>query len=215
MARFFYGIGIGICLPLSASYITEISPGNMRATLLSKSRVYWSAGCLFSCILGWLLLQDQAWRLMLLAICIPGLYAWYEHWREGRESLRYLWVQKRKEEVCSVVDLMCDLNEKPRVEHSYILSLMEADDREDHVIEDIPSSELLNHKYYSSTIRLVVSWMTVCFIYYGIMLLLPTILTRVFVNANKDPNFKYIFLIIIAIVEVGGFYIASYIMDHP
>ena len=57
--------------------------------------------------------------------------------------------------------------------------------------------------------------MTVCFIYYGIMLLLPTILTRVFVNAKRDPNFKYIFLIAIAIVEVGGFYVASFIMDHP
>jgi MFS family permease len=84
VARFFYGVGIGICLPLSASYITEISPGYMRATLLSKSRVYWSAGCLFSCVLGWILLQNNSWRVMLLAICLPGLYAWYEHIKEGK-----------------------------------------------------------------------------------------------------------------------------------
>jgi MFS family permease len=77
LARFFYGIGIGICLPLSASYITEISPSAMRATLLAKSRVYWSGGCLITCFLGWIFLKNRQWRVLLFIICLPGMYAWY------------------------------------------------------------------------------------------------------------------------------------------
>lgn len=114
-ARFFYGVGIGICLPLSASYITEISPAYMRATLLSKSRVYWSAGILATCFLGWALLEQRAWRLLLFIICLPGIYAMFEHKLHGRESLRYLWVQKRTEEVHELVNLMCTMNQRPAI----------------------------------------------------------------------------------------------------
>lgn len=77
LARFFYGIGIGICLPLSASYITEISPASVRATLMSKSRVYWSGGCLATSFLGWYFLQSNSWRTLLFLICLPGIYAMY------------------------------------------------------------------------------------------------------------------------------------------
>jgi len=83
-ARFFYGIGIGICLPLSASYITEISPSYMRATLLAKSRVYWSGGCLVTCLLGYYFLEDNSWRKLLFMICLPGMYALYEHKVDGK-----------------------------------------------------------------------------------------------------------------------------------
>ena len=97
LVRFFYGIGIGICLPLSGSYIAEVSPAYMRATLMARSRVYWSGGCLTSCILGWFFLANNSWRWLLFSICLPGIYALGEHLLNGKESLRYLWVQGRTE----------------------------------------------------------------------------------------------------------------------
>ena len=89
VARFFYGVGIGICLPLSAAYITEISPAYMRATLLTKSRVYWSIGSVVTCFFAWILLaqgQDSSasWRTLLFLICLPSFYALYEHRTHGR-----------------------------------------------------------------------------------------------------------------------------------
>lgn len=99
----------------------------MRATLLSKSRVYWSAGCLFSCVLGWVFLKDNSWRSLLFVICLPGIYALVEHILDGRESLRYLWVQQRGEEVLAMVNSMCLLNQRPTVTKEYVLSLMEDD----------------------------------------------------------------------------------------
>jgi len=113
IARFFYGVGIGICLPLSISYITEISPSSMRATILVRSRFCWSIGCVITCFLGYYFLQDNSWRKLLFVICLPGLYALYEHKTDGKESLRYLWVQKKADEVYEVTTIMCRLNNKP------------------------------------------------------------------------------------------------------
>ena len=81
--------------------------------------------------------------------------------------------------------------------------------------QDIPMSEMFNEKYISSSIRLFVSWFSICFIYYGIMILLPTILERVFEKSHSNKNFKYMFLIAISMIEVAGFFLSSKIMDHP
>jgi MFS family permease len=156
----------------------------MRATLLAKSRVYWSGGCLTTCLLGYYLLEDNSWRTLLFIICLPGIYALYEHKVSGKESLRYLWVQKRVDEVVEVTNSMCQLNNKPEISRSEIDMLI-AEDAGDTEAVDVPLSEMFNKKYKASTIRLILSWFTVCFIYYGVMLLLPTILQRVFTNAQS------------------------------
>lgn len=93
VVRFFYGIGIGIALPLTATYITEVVPGIHRARVLSISRVYWSIGCLFACVCGWLLLKNNHWRILLFVLCFPSFYALYDIVNHGRESLRYLWAK--------------------------------------------------------------------------------------------------------------------------
>ena len=66
--------------------------------------------------------------------------------------------------------------------------------------DDIPLTEMFNDKYKPSTIRLISSWFSVCFIYYGVMLLLPSILQRVFSKTNESQNFKYLFIVMISIV---------------
>lgn len=74
---------------------------------------------------------------------------------------------------------------------------------------------MFNDKYKESSIRLLSSWFSVCFIYYGVMILLPSILQRVFSGSSSNQNFKYLFIVVISIVEVAAFYLSSKIMDHP
>lgn len=47
------------------------------------------------------------------------------------------------------------------------------------------------------------------------MILLPSILQRVFSKTHGSQNFKYLFIVLISIVEVAAFYFSSKIMDHP
>lgn len=74
---------------------------------------------------------------------------------------------------------------------------------------------MFNDKYQASSIRLIFSWFTVCFIYYGIMILLPSILVEVFGSSKEDENFKYLFIVGVSAIEASGFFLASKIMDHP
>lgn len=62
------------------------------------------------------------------------------------------------------------------------------------------------------TIYLLIAWFSVCFIYYGIFLLLPTILSR---NKKTTYNFKYMYLIVVTTVEIICFYFSKKLMDHP
>lgn len=63
------------------------------------TRYFFSSGALVTCGLGWYLLADNSWRLLLFLICLPGIYAFYEHYKYGRDSLKFLWIHKREEEV--------------------------------------------------------------------------------------------------------------------
>lgn len=47
------------------------------------------------------------------------------------------------------------------------------------------------------------------------MILLPSILQRVFTRTHSNQNFKYLFIVLISIVEVAAFFFSSKIMDHP
>jgi hypothetical protein len=62
------------------------------------------------------------------------------------------------------------------------------------------------------TLYLLFAWFSVCFIYYGILLLLPTILSR---NQAASYNFKYMSLIIISVFEMLCFYFTKNLIDHP
>jgi MFS family permease len=93
--RFVYGIGIGIVLPLSATYLSEITPNNSRAMLLSWSRIYWSTGAVLTCALAYFLLGHHYWRWLLTIICVPGIIATYLHLSTGKESPRFLLLHSR------------------------------------------------------------------------------------------------------------------------
>jgi hypothetical protein len=72
--------------------------------------------------------------------------------------------------------------------------------------------ELINDKYCLMTLILTAAWFSVCFVYYGLLLLLPTILSK---NTATSYNFKYISLIVISVVEMLCFYFSRAVMDHP
>lgn len=92
--RFFYGVSIGLIVPIAMSFLTEITPNEQRCQTLLIGNVVWAVGSLTTCLLSWLLLQSQHWRILLALLCIPGAFALYFQNKNGRESLRYLWQKK-------------------------------------------------------------------------------------------------------------------------
>ena len=114
-----------------------------------------------------------------------------------------------------MVNYMCRLNGRAEVDLSYVSYMMEQDSSDRRQAEDLPISAMFSDKYRACSWRLIACWFTTCFIYYGVMLLLPSILGRVFGESSKERAFKYLFLISVTMVEVLSFAVCFYIMDHP
>jgi putative MFS transporter len=76
--RFLFGVGIGVVFPLSGTYLTEISPVAHRTITLGWSRIFFSLGAVFSCLISWLFLHDDVdidqsgWRLVMILSTLPG-----------------------------------------------------------------------------------------------------------------------------------------------
>ncbi len=110
--RIIYGFGMGVFVPLASSYITEVAPTQMRGIMLTNTRYWWSFGCIGTTILAWYFLTDSSWRLLLFCICMPGIYSLYLHRKFGKESLRFLWNHKKKEETFQLIQFMCQMNKR-------------------------------------------------------------------------------------------------------
>jgi MFS family permease len=72
----------------------------------------------------------------------------------------------------------------------------------------------MSEKYRSSTWRLIICWFVSLFVFYGIMLLLPTILQSLF-SSTGSYNFKYLFIFMVTAVEFCCYNIWQFLMDHP
>ena len=102
--RFFYEIGIGFCLPLTSSIMSEISPAKERGPFLAKLWIIWVCGYFASCLLGYLILTHNNWRLMLLILCLPSVLSLFIHCCWGRETVHYLWAKKEVKSVHLLVN---------------------------------------------------------------------------------------------------------------
>ncbi len=71
---------------------------------------------------------------------------------------------------------------------------------------------MFDPEFKDITLRLFIAWFTVCFIYYGTMLVLPLILAH---NFASTPKNNYLTIILVSLTELFGFYLAQFPMDHP
>lgn len=92
---------------------------------------------------------------------------------------------------------MLELNGKDAMDKKEVFELMDIPTEEKQI--DVPIGELFSDKYFPSTVRLIISWFSVCFIYYAVMILLPTILEGLRGN-NESQNFNYFFLVSISLI---------------
>jgi MFS family permease len=91
--RFFHSIGIGILLALFSCYTTEVVPASKKGTLVVALWIIYVGGYLLSCFLGYFLLPNSQWKLLLFLLSVPSLIALITYFCFQRESLHYLWIK--------------------------------------------------------------------------------------------------------------------------
>lgn len=59
LSRFFYNIAMGMSIPLTSTFIAEITPSTKRSELISYAWVIWCVGYVSSCIFAWFFLRNN------------------------------------------------------------------------------------------------------------------------------------------------------------
>src|SRR5580698_8918899 len=77
LVRFMIGVGVGMDIPTSTSYLAEIAPKERRGAMLgSLLNIMWTLGAMTSTLIALPLLQlfgDNAWRWMLGLAAVPAI----------------------------------------------------------------------------------------------------------------------------------------------
>jgi MFS family permease len=85
--RFLVGVGIG-SLPQVSTILAEYTPAKARGKVLTFITVFWSIGFIFAASLSLWLMIDYGFRVLLAALCVPGLlFLWSFYWMP--ESFRF------------------------------------------------------------------------------------------------------------------------------
>jgi hypothetical protein len=72
----------------------------------------------------------------------------------------------------------------------------------------MPLLEMITGRYKAITYKLIITWFSLCFMYYGIMLLLPLMLAN---RLNSNIKFNYLILVAVNSMELMGMY-SSYVV---
>lgn len=106
--RFLVGVGIG-CLPQVTTILAEYTPAKARGKILIFITVFWSIGFIFASSLSLWLMIDFGFRVLLAALCIPGLlFLWSFWWMP--ESFRFYAVSGQSKEALKMLRHIAEVN---------------------------------------------------------------------------------------------------------
>jgi hypothetical protein len=87
-------------------------------------------------------------------------------------------------------------------------------ENEDEVAPDPPVTELFNQQYGGTTIRIMAAWLINFVMYFGVILIFPTLLRKVLVH-NQNQGVEYIFMGGLVVLELLATALTPYIVNHP
>lgn len=102
VGRVIVGVGIGVASYLGPLYISEISPANLRGSLVALNQLLLTLGILISYFVDYALSASGAWRWMFGLAVVPALGLWIGMMFLP-ESPRWLLQQGRKDEAAQAL----------------------------------------------------------------------------------------------------------------
>lgn len=106
--RFLVGVGIG-SLPQVSTILAEYTPAKARGKILTFVTIFWSIGFIFASTLSLWLMIDFGFRVLLAALCIPGvLFLWSFWWMP--ESFRYYAVSGQNKKALEMLQHIAQVN---------------------------------------------------------------------------------------------------------
>ncbi|KAL4429721.1 hypothetical protein ABPG74_001407 [Tetrahymena malaccensis] len=228
--RGLFGFANGLVNPLTSTYISEIVPKSNRGRFfvhvfnafpIGEIIIVFFAAIFFSS------LDEGNWRALLFIGSIPGLLAYLSSIYYLIESPRYqlCCTSNNSEEVFANLNYMGKLNNEQfepvtQTEKEYLKEWGKQSYKvQEKKIGDI--KELFRGKNYLLTLKLMMMWFSLSFVYYGIVFILPLMILQMrkeegYENneaESKSMDFFGIFLACFA--EIPSNILAFYTIENP
>jgi len=220
IARFITGIGVGAMIPVADTHLLEWSPAPWRARLaMTLVGVGFAVGTLIACGVGIAVHElmgdgSEWWRVMLIICIIPGFMSLPAMIFLLPESMHWLLVRGRHDEVKELLKELNDLNGTEllsggNVSVNKFAPVDEGDDTDQPLLNwrflEIFSPELLG-----TTAYLTVAFTACGFIYYGHIFIYPRLLEILFDLKLKEA---YTAVMLNSLAEMGVIIAMMFYMD--
>ncbi|WP_416356807.1 MFS transporter [Aureimonas phyllosphaerae] len=195
--RFLTGIGVGGTLPVDYTMMAEFLPSHRRGRWLVLLESFWAVGTIVLAIVALYAGSQggEAWRTIFFCTGVPAVIGIALRLFVP-ESPLYLNKVGRSDEAKRVLERMAKTNGSTRT----------IGDLRPETMEKKSIAALFDSVLRRRTVVLLIAWTLVSISYYGIFVYLPVRL------ASEGFGFMrgQMFLVIVALVQLPGFFLAAY-----
>jgi putative MFS transporter len=213
--RFLTGVGLGGALAVDTSYLSEHLPTERRGRYLVYLDAFWPVGNILAVALAWLFLSALSspagtvaipgigavagWRLLFASAAFPALLVFVIR-SQLHETPYYL---ARTGDVEGANDRIRAIAEENDEEYQPIDA--------DTVVETPAAdfSRLFESDLRRRTVMIATAWFAINFGYYGVFIWLPQTVGAAGVVGNI-----YLYFLLIAVVQLPGYFSAAYLVER-
>ena len=219
LLRGLFGVIIGFTIPLTPSLASEITPVDLRGRGVVAINFFFSLGKFYAVIVAKFCLDSLNsgnWKAMLIWCSLPSVIVWIGTWKYVKESPRFLIAANRIEEGVIVLNEMARENNPNNCE---VVSQQEIEDLRAWQIASFANEEpadikaLFVTKYKRITVLMWIMWFTLNFTFYGMLFILPFILSKLELSSSQGGTDGLNGLLITIAGEVPSIIIALYIIE--
>lgn len=200
MIRVFVALMVGFFGPLGGTILTEITPKHLRGKYMTMVSFSLVLGQLSAALIGYFLLEslDKGnWRLLLIFCSLPSIFAGLLAYLFLDESARYLIQQGKYEESFAICEKITRENDSEEIAKKFLTK----ESKEKVILwakgleqeEPASISQLFKGQKCKITLMLWSNWLTLSFIYYGIIIYIPIILQKIGGKTNSNNDILEIF----------------------
>ncbi|WP_414463715.1 MFS transporter [Hyphomicrobium sp. DY-1] len=179
--RFITGIGIGGCIPIDTAMMSEYMPARRRGQLMAWFALFFPIGGLLAAAAARILVPEIGWRALFAVGVAPAILVLLVRLLIP-ESPRFLLARGRMSEAEKSIDWLTGGHFQKR-SSSFSLPLS--------AIAPANFADLFGSTYFRRTVMLTGVWFFWAFSYFGLILWLPSILTR-FKGIEPAGVFEYL-----------------------
>jgi len=172
LARFCVGLGIGGFTPVDTAVISEFLPARLRGRAISATFLFFSLGAFLAAALATFAMPSLGWRGMFLIGAAPAVLIFAVRWLVP-ETPRFLLHRGRVEEARAAASWIAGGVPAPELD-----AVARPAAREDGKGALAQVQALFSGAYRQRTLFAWAVWALYLFSYFGVLLWLPTLLTR-------------------------------------